>query len=65
MENVDLEIWWSSLPISEKERIALKGLRKAGGPRRSTRPARPGGTPWKKSVSSSFTSTVWHLMVMK
>lgn len=31
MENVDLEIWWSSLPISEKERIALKGIRKAGG----------------------------------
>lgn len=29
MENVDLEIWWSSLPVSEKERIALKGLKKA------------------------------------
>ena len=24
-KNVDLEIWWSSLPISEKERIARKG----------------------------------------
>lgn len=24
-KNVDLGIWWSSLPISEKERIAKKG----------------------------------------
>lgn len=29
-KNVDLEIWWSSLPIREKERIARKGLAKAG-----------------------------------
>ena len=28
MENVDLEIWWSSLPVTEKERIALRGLKK-------------------------------------
>ena len=26
MEQRELEIWWSSLPISEKERIARKGL---------------------------------------
>lgn len=26
----DLEIWWASLPVKEKERIALKGLQKAG-----------------------------------
>lgn len=26
----DLEIWWSSLPISEKERIARKGMSKDG-----------------------------------
>ncbi len=31
MENVDLEIWWSSLPVAEKERIARKGITKAGG----------------------------------
>ena len=31
MENVDLEIWWSSLPVTEKERIALKGIKKANG----------------------------------
>jgi len=24
-KNVDLEVWWSSLPINEKERIARKG----------------------------------------
>ena len=29
MENVDLENWWASLPVSEKERIARKGLKKA------------------------------------
>lgn len=29
-KNVDLEIWWSSLPISEKERIARKGMTKTG-----------------------------------
>lgn len=28
MEQRELEIWWSSLPISEKERIARKGLMK-------------------------------------
>ena len=28
MESRELEIWWSSLPISEKERIARKGLSK-------------------------------------
>ena len=28
MENRDLQVWWSSLPISEKERIARKGLAK-------------------------------------
>ena len=26
-----IEIWWTSLPISEKERIAKKGLTKAAG----------------------------------
>lgn len=31
MENVDLEIWWSSLPVSEKERIARKGVAKGEG----------------------------------
>ena len=30
MENVDLALWWSSLPISEKERIALKGIDRMG-----------------------------------
>ena len=28
MENRELEIWWSSLPVKEKERIARKGLGK-------------------------------------
>lgn len=31
MELRELEIWWSSLPISEKERIAGKGIAKSGG----------------------------------
>lgn len=26
----DLELWWSSLPIAEKERIARKALKKGG-----------------------------------
>ena len=29
MEKVDLELWWASLPVKEKERIARKGLIKA------------------------------------
>ncbi|MBP5549220.1 MAG: hypothetical protein J6X63_01900 [Bacteroidales bacterium] len=29
MKDVDLNIWWSSLPVSEKERIATKGPTKA------------------------------------
>lgn len=29
MESRELEIWWSGLPISEKERIARKGISKA------------------------------------
>lgn len=29
MEKVNYEIWWTSLPIKEKERIARKGLTKA------------------------------------
>ena len=45
MENVDLEIWWSSLPISEKERIALKGLRKAG-EKDETKARYPSCTVW-------------------
>lgn len=28
MENRELEIWWSSLPVKEKERIACKGQSK-------------------------------------
>jgi hypothetical protein len=28
MTNEELNIWWSSLPIAEKERIARKGLSK-------------------------------------
>lgn len=31
MEKVDFEIWWSSLPVAEKERIARKGISKTGG----------------------------------
>ena len=29
MHNSELELWWSSLAISQKERIARKGLKKA------------------------------------
>ena len=45
MENVDLEIWWSSLPVSEKERIARKGLSKAGDPDES-KACYPACTVW-------------------
>lgn len=45
MENVDLEIWWSSLPVTEKERIALKGLRKSGDPDES-KAQYPACTAW-------------------
>ena len=47
MENVDLEIWWSSLPVSEKERIARKGLSKAGDPDES-KACYPACTVWKQ-----------------
>ena len=30
MSNTELEIWWASLPVKEKERIAKKGQAKAG-----------------------------------
>ena len=45
MENVDLEIWWSSLPVSEKERIARKGLSKDGDPDES-KACYPACTVW-------------------
>ena len=40
MEQRELDIWWSSLPIEEKERIARKGLTKTGeDPSQATYPA--------------------------
>lgn len=50
MENVDLEIWWSSLPVSEKERIALKGIRKAGDPDES-KAQYPACTAWWNTLA--------------
>ena len=51
MENVDLEIWWSSLPVTEKERIALKGLRKSGDPDES-KAQYPACTAWWNSLDA-------------
>ena len=62
MEQRELEIWWSSLPISEKERIARKGLMKASKdgsideslafyPGCTSIPAAPsGGTSWSMTA---------------
>lgn len=52
MENVDLALWWSSLPISEKERIALKGLRKAGEADKS-KAQYPACTVWWNSLETA------------
>ena len=48
MEQRELEIWWSSLPISEKERIARKGLMKESkdGTMDETMVFYPGCTVW-------------------
>ena len=51
MENVDLEIWWSSLPVTEKERIALKGLRKSGDPDES-KAQYPACTAWWNGLAA-------------
>ncbi|MBE6252250.1 MAG: hypothetical protein E7109_01855 [Bacteroidales bacterium] len=51
MENVDLEIWWSSLPVTEKERIARKGLAKAGDPDQS-KACYPACTAWWNTLEA-------------
>ncbi len=48
MENVDLELWWSSLPINEKERIARKGIAKGEGDVKDA--TYPACTAWWNSV---------------
>ena len=51
MENVDLGIWWASLPVTEKERIALKGLRKTGDPDES-KAQYPACTAWWNTLDA-------------
>ena len=45
MRNDNLEIWWASLTIAQKERIARKGLTKASPDGKVEHPVveRPGG----------------------
>ena len=52
MKEVDLEIWWSSLAIKEKERIARKGLTKASpdGKIDESLVQYPGCTRWWESL---------------
>ena len=58
-KNVDLEIWWSSLPISEKERIARKGLSKAGQKEDDSLILYPGCTRWWQSLEEKRKESIY------
>lgn len=59
MENKELmELWWSSLPIAEKERIALKGLQKAGDPDQS-KATYPACTTWWNSLAEATKTSIY------
>ena len=64
MENVDLEIWWSSLPVSEKERIARKGLSKAGDPDES-KACYPACTVWWNSLEEEHKAFIYKAYIRK
>ena len=57
-KNVDLGIWWSSLPIDEKERIARKGLAKAGINDESLA-TYPGCTAWWQSLDEKRKESIY------
>lgn len=62
MESVDLEIWWSSLPVSEKERIAKKGIAKNGGnPEDAVYPA---CTSWWNALEASRKASIYNHCVV-
>jgi hypothetical protein len=50
-KNVDLEIWWSSLPISEKERIARKG--------NAAEVTYPGCTRWWQALDAKRKESIY------
>jgi hypothetical protein len=64
-KNVDLEIWWSSLPISEKERIARKGLSKAGLKEDDNLILYPGCTRWWQSLEEKRKESIYAHCVAK
>lgn len=61
MEKVDLELWWASLPVKEKERIARKGLTKASkdGNVDSALYFYPACTRWWESLETSHKEFIY------
>lgn len=53
MDNNELELWWSSLPVSRKEEIARKGLTKlsSGAPIDESEVVYPACTRWWSSLT--------------
>ena len=63
-KNVNLEIWWSSLPIDEKERIARKGMSKVGEVDESL-VQYPGCTRWWQSLEEKRKESIYAHCVAK
>ena len=52
MANNELELWWSSLTVTQKERVAMKGISKAEGGRKveEAEVSYPACTTWWNSL---------------
>lgn len=46
MAKPDMESWWASLPVAQKERIARKGMAKAGTPADESQVLYPACSRW-------------------
>lgn len=60
MTDKELDVWWSSLAISEKERIARKGQSKAsdGGKVDDSKVIYPACTRWWESLDEAAKATI-------
>ena len=58
MEKRELDIWWSSLPIGENERLARKGLAKSGGD--ESQAVYPGCSVWWNSLEQKRKERIYH-----
>ena len=54
MDNSELELWWSSLTVAQKERVARKGLSKASPDKRvdTAQYSYPACSAWWKSLDA-------------